>query len=197
MQASMNENTPVRNGKAPMIFDPKVFKAKRRSLGWTQKRCAEWFGMSAPGIGHWETGATVPWEKNWAKIEQFMELGNETLPVPVEEPELELEPEHPEWWPSATPETFMLRRNDQPKLRIKGWWLGSAEGQSPNGSDAEAHLYLTESGKTIVQVHYLASGKCYLTWGILEYVTDRMGPLPWAKQLVIDKGVDSWEDFAG
>lgn len=191
MQKSIQENTPVRNGKVPMIFNREQFKAKRRSLGWTQKRCAEWFGMSAPAIGHWEVGATIPWEKNWAKIEEFMGLGDETLPVPVPE----TEPDHPEWWPSATPETFMLQRNDQPKLRIKGWWLGSAEGQSPNGSDAEANLYLTEGGKTIVQVRYVLSGKCYLTWGVIDYVIDRMEPLPWAKQLVIDKGVDSWEDF--
>ena len=114
-----------------------------------------------------------------------------TRASPVPEPKAD----HPEWWPSATPETFLLQRNDQPKLRIKGWWLGNAEGQSRYGSDAEANLYLTESGKTIVQVRYVLSGKCYLTWGATDYVIGQMEPLPWAKQLVIDKGVDSWEDF--
>ena len=73
----LNNERAQRNGHAPMIFNPAAFKSKRRSLGWTQKRAADWFELSAPAIGHWETGKSVPWEKNWLKIMEFMELGDE------------------------------------------------------------------------------------------------------------------------
>ena len=182
----LNNEQVIRNGHAPMIFNAAAFKAKRRSLGWTQKRAADWFELSAPAIGHWETGKAVPWEKNWLKIMEFMDLGDEQLPVPVDN--------HPEWWPSASPEHYFLRRVDAPKLRIKGWWLGSAEGQSPNGSEAEAKLFITERGTTFVEIHYVISGKCYLTQGSFDYVLGRMSALPWAKALVAERGVDAWED---
>ena len=185
----LNHEQATRNGHAPMIFNPAAFKAKRRSLGWTQKRAADWFELSAPAIGHWETGSTVPIEKNWAKIMEFMGLGGEQLPVPVPVAD------HPEWWPSASPEHFFLRRVDAPRLRIKGWWLGNAEGQSPNGSEAEAKLFLTESGTTFVEIYYVSSAKSYVTHGSFEYVLGRMSALPWAKALVVERGVDAWEDY--
>jgi hypothetical protein len=192
----LNNETPVTNGKAPMIFDPAAFKAKRRSLGWTQKRASEWFGLSAPAIGHWETGDTVPIEKNWAKIMEFMELGNEQLPVPVAKPQQQAS-KRPAWCPNDNPEYFYLRRAELAKLRIKGWWLGSAEGQSPNGSHAEANLFVTERGRWFLEVYYTQSGKGYLTHGEYGYLLSKLDPLPWARRLVAEKAFETWEEYDG